>query len=167
MLSGHVHTRMYPNILRLSMFMRLREGQWTLLVSSCLRSTNRVNLRAREHADSQNIWIHPRILGHIELTQFCQYTGDKLIMILHAIHSPEVETSSYVPDHNGEEQHPSTSSLNDFFFAQHNAAERRWTLVSFSRRVQVACDQRDGSSCRYMCLHRYFHTEEHPIFLRQ
>ena len=53
-------TRMYPNILRLSMFMRLREGQWTLLVSSCLRSTNRVNLRAREHADSQNIWIHPR-----------------------------------------------------------------------------------------------------------
>ncbi len=51
---------MYPNILRLSMFMHLREGQWTLLVSSCLRSTNRVNLRAREHADSQNIWIHPR-----------------------------------------------------------------------------------------------------------
>ncbi len=51
------NTRMYPNILRLSMFMGLREGQWTLLVSSCLRSTNRVNLRAREHADSQNIWI--------------------------------------------------------------------------------------------------------------
>ena len=42
------------------MFMGLREGQWTLLVSFCLRSTNRVNLRAREHADSQNIWIHPR-----------------------------------------------------------------------------------------------------------
>ncbi len=53
-------TRMYPNILRLSMFMGLLEGQWTLLVSSCLRSTNRVNLGAREHADSQNIWIHPR-----------------------------------------------------------------------------------------------------------
>ncbi len=34
-------------------------------------------------------------LGHLELTQFCQYTGDKLIMILQAIHSPEVETSSY------------------------------------------------------------------------
>ena len=51
---------MYPNILRLSMFIRFREGQWTLLVSSCLRSINRVNLRAREHADSQNIWIHPR-----------------------------------------------------------------------------------------------------------
>ncbi len=42
------------------MFMGLREGQWTLLVSSCLRSTNRVNLRACEHADSQTIWIHPR-----------------------------------------------------------------------------------------------------------
>ncbi len=52
---------MYPNILRLSMFMGLLEGQWTLLVSSCLRSTNRVNLGAREHADSQNIWIHPRM----------------------------------------------------------------------------------------------------------
>ncbi len=51
---------MYPNIMRLSMFMGLREGQWTLLVSSCLRSTNRINLCAREHADSQNIWIHPR-----------------------------------------------------------------------------------------------------------
>ena len=37
---------------------------------------------------------HVHTLGHIELTQFCQYTGDKLIMILHAIHSPEVETSS-------------------------------------------------------------------------
>ncbi len=58
--------RMYPNILRLSMFMRLREGQWTLLVSSCLRSINRVNLRAREHADSQNIWIHPRICWFVE-----------------------------------------------------------------------------------------------------
>ena len=56
---------MYPNILRLSMFMRLREGQWTLLVSSCLRSTNRVNLRAREHADSQNIWMHPRIQSRV------------------------------------------------------------------------------------------------------
>ncbi len=57
---------MYPNILRLSMFMGLREGQWTLPVSFCLRSTNRVNLRAREHADSQNIWIHPRSHdGHV------------------------------------------------------------------------------------------------------
>ena len=27
--SSHTHTRMYPNILRLSMFMRHREGQWT------------------------------------------------------------------------------------------------------------------------------------------
>ncbi len=45
------------------MLMGLREGQWTLLVSSCLRSTNRVNLCAREHAESQNIWIHPRILS--------------------------------------------------------------------------------------------------------
>ncbi len=44
------------------MFMGLREGQWTLLISSCVRSTNRVNLRAREHADSQNIWIHPRMI---------------------------------------------------------------------------------------------------------
>ncbi len=51
---------MYPNILRLSMFMGLHEGQWTLLVSSCLRSTNRINLCTREHADSQNVWIHPR-----------------------------------------------------------------------------------------------------------
>ncbi len=50
-------------ILRLSMFMRLRKGQWTLLVSSCLRSINSVNLRACEHADSQNIWIHPRMSG--------------------------------------------------------------------------------------------------------
>ncbi len=38
------------------------EVRWTLLVSSCLRSTNRVNLRTREHADSQNIWIHPRTM---------------------------------------------------------------------------------------------------------
>ncbi len=38
---------------------------------------------------------HVHTLGHIELTQFCRYTGDKLIMILRAIHSPEVETSSY------------------------------------------------------------------------
>ncbi len=43
------------------MFMGLREGQWTLLVSSCLRSTNCINLCTREHADSQNVWIHPRI----------------------------------------------------------------------------------------------------------
>ena len=41
---------------------------------------------------------HVHTLGHIELTQFCQYTGDKLIMILHAIHSPEVETSSYTAE---------------------------------------------------------------------
>ena len=38
---------------------------------------------------------HVHTLGHIELTQICRYTGDKLIMILHAIQSPEVETSSY------------------------------------------------------------------------
>ncbi len=38
---------------------------------------------------------HVHTLGHIQVTQFCQNIGDKLIMILHAIHSPEVETSSY------------------------------------------------------------------------
>ena len=38
---------------------------------------------------------HVHTLRHIELTQFCQCTGDKLIMILHAIHSPEIETVSY------------------------------------------------------------------------
>ncbi len=38
---------------------------------------------------------HVHTLRHIELTEFCRYTGDKLLMILHAIQSPEVETSSY------------------------------------------------------------------------
>ncbi len=33
---------------------------------------------------------HVHTLGRIEFTQFCQYTGDKLIMILHAIQLAEV-----------------------------------------------------------------------------
>ena len=58
---------------------------------------------------------HVHTLGHIELTQFCQYTGGKLITILHAIHSPEVETSSYQRSCTGIRRDEVLSLVSDHF----------------------------------------------------
>ncbi len=67
-------------------------------VCVCLRVNVRLYLRGCFNFWRINCMLsgHVQTLGHNELTQFCQYTGDKLIMILLlAIHSPKVETSSH------------------------------------------------------------------------